>query len=49
MDVVTRRRVVIVDDAGLVIELDKDHRAQDAVIERARAVEWPDPREMRLV
>src|SRR5262245_38389719 len=49
VDVVARRRVVVVGDAGLVVELNEDHRAQDSVIERACVVEWADPREMRVV
>ena len=48
MDMVARGGVVVVHDAGLVVELDKDHRAQDAIIERAGVVEPADPGEMRV-
>src|ERR1700744_2067887 len=49
VDMVARRRVVVVDDAGLVVELDQDDRAQDAIVERARIVERTDPGESRVV
>src|SRR5215469_5685244 len=41
-------RVVVIDNTRHVIELDEDHRAQDAVIKRVCVVAWPDPGEMRL-
>src|SRR5262249_26614663 len=41
-------RVVIINNAWHLIELDEDHWAQDAVIKRVCVVAWPDPREMRL-
>ena len=49
MDVVTRRLVVIVDDARLVVELDEDYRREDAVIEGAMVVDRADPGEMSSV
>src|SRR5262245_46397661 len=33
MNVITRRRIIVVHDAGLVIELDEDYRAQDPIVE----------------
>src|ERR1700680_4363348 len=47
VDVVARRHVVVVDDARLVVELDKDHRVDDTVVEGARVIERADPSEMR--
>src|ERR1051326_2987154 len=49
MDVVARRLVVIVDDARLMVELDENHRREDAVIERAIVVDRADPGEMSSV
>ena len=48
VDVVARRRVVVVDDARLVVELDQDDWAQDAIVERARIIERTDPGEQRI-
>ena len=48
MDVVARGRVVIVDNAGDVIEFNKDYGTQDPIIERTYIIEWPDPRENSL-
>src|SRR5689334_3132943 len=48
VDVVARRFVVVVNDTRLVIELDQDHRTQDAIVEWAGIVEWADPGEQRV-
>ena len=48
VDVVTRGRVIVVDDAGLVVELHENDGAQDAIVERARIVERTDPGESRF-
>src|SRR5438445_10606112 len=48
MNMVARGRVVVVEDARHVIELDEDHRAENAIIERARVVAGADPGEMRV-
>ena len=49
MDVVARRLIVVDRDAALVVELDQDHRAVDAVIERAGRIAVSHPGEPGLV
>ena len=48
VDVVAGGSIVVEDDARLVVELDEDHRAEDAIVEGAGVIERADPSEMRL-
>src|SRR5262245_50615095 len=47
MDVVAGGTIIVIDDAGLMIELDEYHRIEDAVVEGADVVEGSDPGKAR--
>src|SRR5262245_16991453 len=49
VDVIARRLVVVERNTALVIELDQDDRAVDAVVEHAVVRDTADPGEARLV
>ena len=48
VDMVAGGFIVVVDDARLVVELDEDHRIEDAIVKGASVIEQADPSEMRL-
>src|SRR5262249_12343789 len=48
VDVVARGRIVVVDDARLVVKLDEDHRVEHPIVEGTSVVERANPSETRL-
>ena len=48
VDVVAGGFIVVVDNAGLVVELDEDHGIEDTIVKWASVIEWADPSEMRF-
>src|SRR5262245_21438748 len=48
MDVITGRCIIVVHDAGLVVELDEKYRAEDSIVKGARIIERANPSEVRL-